>query len=127
MLNEEDIQKEDYEHAQAVWTGFNMKTMRGYHDVYFQGDVTQLANVMENFRDMMHGNFGLDPCHYPTAPAMSWDNMLKMTGVKLELISNLEMHEFVERGKRGGVSTITKRYAKANNKYMPSKYLRESR
>lgn len=82
-----------------------MRTMGEFHDDYLEGDVTQLADVMENFRYMMHGNFGLDPCHYPTAPAMSWDNMLKMTGGKIEPISDLEMYEFVEKGKRGGVST----------------------
>ena len=44
--------------------------------------------------------------------------MLKMTGVKLEKISNIDMYLFIEKGLRGGISYIAKRYAKANNKYM---------
>ena len=43
--------------------------------------------------------------------------MLKMTGVKLEKISNIDMSLFIEKGLRGGVSYIAKRYARANNKY----------
>ena len=41
-----------------------------------------------------------------------------MTGVKLEKISDNDKYLFIEKGTRGGASYITKRYAKANNKYM---------
>ena len=44
--------------------------------------------------------------------------MLKMTGVKLEKLSDIDMYLFVEKELRGGISYIAKRYAKANNKYM---------
>ena len=56
--------------------------------------------------------------------------MLKMTGVKLEKISDIGKYLFIEKGLRGGISYIAKRYAKANNKYMndyepkkPSKFI----
>ena len=44
--------------------------------------------------------------------------MLKMTGVKLELISDVDRQLFIEKGTRGGISYIAHRYAKANNKCM---------
>ena len=44
--------------------------------------------------------------------------MLKMTGVKLEKISDIDKYLFIEKGIRGRISYIAKRYAKANNKYM---------
>ena len=46
------------------------------------------------------------------------DAMLKMTGVKLEKVSDIDQYLFIEKGTRGGISYIAKRYAKANNKYM---------
>ena len=44
--------------------------------------------------------------------------MLKMKGIKLEKISNIDQYLFIEKGTRGGISYIAKRCAKANNKYM---------
>ena len=62
--------------------------------------------------------YGLDPCHYFSSPGLSWDAMLKVTGVNLEKISDIEKYLFIEKGLKGGISYIAKRYAKANKKYM---------
>ena len=55
-----------------------------------------------------------------SAPVLSWDAMLNMTKVKLELILDSDMYIFFEKGMRGGVSYISNRYSKANNKYLKS-------
>ena len=130
-LNERGITDEDYEHAKNVWDVFEMKTLQEYHDLYNETDVLLLADVFENFRNICLKIYKLDPAHYLTAPGLAWDACLKMTGVNLELLSDVDMLLMVERGIRGGVSMISNRYGRANNKYMedkfnpsePSKYL----
>ena len=44
--------------------------------------------------------------------------MLKMSGVRLRLIDDIDMHLFIERGMRGGISYIAKRYCRANNEFV---------
>ena len=44
--------------------------------------------------------------------------MLKMTGINLELITDIDMYQMVEKGLRGGTSYIANSYSKPNNKYM---------
>ena len=76
-----------------------------------------LADLFEKFFDTYLKYYELDPCYF-SSPGLSWDVMLKMTGVKLEKISDTDQYLFIEKGTRGGISYIAKRYAKANNKYM---------
>ena len=77
-----------------------------------------LADVFEEFISTCLNYYGLDPCHYFNAPGLSWDAILKMTGVKLEKISDIDQYLFIEKGTRGGISYIAKRYAKVSNKYI---------
>lgn len=117
-LSNSDISKEDYDHALNIWNKFNIKNMGEYHDLYLKSDVLLLADVFESFRNTCMNAYKLDPCHYYTAPGLSWDAMLFKTGIKLELISDIDIYNFIEKGIRGGISVITHRHAKANNKYM---------
>ena len=42
--------------------------------------------------------------------------MLKMTGVKLENISDIGIYLFIEKGLRGEISYVSERFSKTNNK-----------
>ena len=108
----------DYLHAKLIWKTFKCETFQDYHDLYMETDVLLLADVFENFRTVCLENYGLDPAHYYTAPGLSWDAMLKKTKVELELLTNVDMYRFFELGIRGGISVVSHRYAKANNKYL---------
>ena len=109
---------EDYQQAVKVWGTFECKTFLDYHNIYLQSDVLLLADVWSAFRETCYKNYNLDCLYYYTAPGLSFDAMLKFTKVELELFTEIEMYEFCEQGIRGGLSQISKRYAKANNKYM---------
>ena len=92
------ISNEDYLTCKKIWNEFNMKNMGDYHDHYLKKDVLLLADVFEKFIDTCLKFYGLDPCHYFSSPGLSWDAMLKMTGVKLEKIFYIDMYLFIEKG-----------------------------
>ena len=71
--------------------------------------------MFENFRKVCQEKYGLDQARSYSAPGLSWDTLLKKTGVELELLTEMDMHLFIEQGMRGGISMVSKRHAKVNN------------
>ena len=97
VLNDQDITNDEYDHAKKVWKTFKLKNMDEYHDLYLGSDVLLLTDVFENFRKTCMQYYKLDPCHYFTSPGLSWDAMLKMTNIKLELMVDIEMSNSLKR------------------------------
>ena len=102
-LKNEDISEKDYEKAKNIWDTFNIKRLGEYHDLYLKTDALLLCDVFENFINTCLNYYVLDPCHYFSSPGLAWDAMLKMTGIKLELISDIGMYLFIEIAMRGGI------------------------
>jgi len=124
-LNDEPLSVEDYERAQNIWTFFKIENLHQYHDHYLLSDVLLLADVFEHFRQDVLQKHGLDCLYYPTLPSLAWSMALKHTGAQLDLITDEAIYLTFENSIRGGISTISNRYAKANNPlvdgYDPSK------
>ena len=130
ILNDQHITNDECNHAKEVWNTFMIRTLGDYHDLYLVSNMLLLTDISENFRKTYMQYYKLDPCHYFTSPGLSWDAMLKMTNIKLELMTDIDMFQFIEKGMRSGVSYIANRYGNAKNKYMkeynekaPSKYI----
>lgn len=121
-LTKTDITDEEYEHAQLVWDKMNIKTMGDYHDLYLMCDVLLLVDVFERFREVSMESFDLDPAQYFTLAGMCWSACLKMTKVQLELLTDVDQYQMIERGIRGGVAMMITRHAEANNPYIPETF-----
>ena len=106
-LNNEHITDEDYEHAQKVWSTFNIKNLGEYHDLYVQSDTALLADVFENFRDKCIEIYELDPAHFLSAPGLAWQACFKKTQVELELLTDNDKLNMLEKGTRGGMCQAT--------------------
>ena len=88
--------------------------MGEYHDLYLKTDILLLHDVSEKFSNVCLSDYGLDTSHYFSSPGLAWDSMLEITGVKLEKSNNIDAHLFLEKGMRGGITNISKRYAKSD-------------
>ena len=110
--------EKDYLQAVKTWNNFEMKSMGYYHDLYLKTDVLLLADVFEKFINRSLEFYKLDLSYYFSSPGLSWDAVLRMAEIKLEPISDIDKYYFVERGLRGGISYISKKFSEANNKFM---------
>ena len=72
--------------------------------------VLLLADVFEPFRKTCLRHYNLDPAHYYTSPGLAWDACLKTTGQELQLLHDYDMLMMFERGIRGGITHISRRY-----------------
>jgi hypothetical protein len=118
-LKMEHISDFDYCHAHSVWNAFNIHSLGEYTDLYLKCDVLLLCDVFENFRNLSLKYYKLDPAHYITSASLSWDAMLLLTSIKLDLIDDIDIYQMLEKGIRGGLVQSSLRHAKANNKYLP--------
>ena len=92
-----------------------MKNMVEYHDNYLKRDVLILVDIFEKCVNWPLKIYKLAPSHYFSCPELTWDAVLKMTEVKLELISKIDLHYFIEKGMRGGISYSCNRFSEANS------------
>jgi hypothetical protein len=127
-LTNQGITDKEYEHAQQVFSFFNCQNLEDYHKLYLWTDVYLLADIFEAFRKTAFEQYRIDPAHYVSAPAFSWDALLlskwdsELGGSPawyIELLTDSDMYNFVDCAKRGGISTCINRLAQANNPYLP--------
>ena len=92
----------DYEHAICVWEAFGCETIGDYHDV-LQLDVLLLADFFEKFRHTCLVYYKLDPVHYYTTPGLA---CVHLECVDLQLITDENIYNMIEKSIRGGISMI---------------------
>ena len=102
-LQDKHISEKDYLHAQEVYKEFNCQSLLDYMQLYVKTDTILLADLFQNFRKTAFKTYGLDPVHYISLPSYGRDAMLKLTGVEIELISDPDVFNLVNRGIRGGM------------------------
>ena len=78
-------------------------------------DVLLIADIFEHFRWTKYASHRLDCLHFITLPSLAWAMALKHTDAKLDLIADPQAYLMIENNMRGGIATIFKRYACANN------------
>lgn len=119
-----DISEEDYLYACFIYEEFNCMNMGDYSDLYLKVDCCLLTCIFEKLRNdcLAPDTYQLDPAHFLSAPSFSWCALLKLTKVKINLISDLSMLEFIKRGIRGGLTQASCRFMEAHNHYIDSSY-----
>ena len=104
----------DYDFALNVYKKFKCRNLYDYTILYNHTDTLLLAEIMMVYRKVIQDNFKIDVNHFQGIPALAYNLMLKISKVKLELISDPEMSEFFRSSIRGGMSFIANRKVKSD-------------
>ena len=116
-LQMKHISEKEYKHARKVWEIFDIKTLGEYHNLYVQADIAQLSDVSESFRSVCLKEYQLDPAYFVSTPSLALEAMLKITKVQIELFTDIDMVLMTEKGIRGGLTQVIRKYGIGNNKY----------
>ena len=119
-LQLKNITNDEYNHAKKVWEHFEIKTLGDYHELYVQADTAQLSDIFEIFRSLCLKEYQLDPAYFVSTPSLAFKAMLKITKAKTELVTGIDMILMSEKGIRGGLTQVIRKYVVANNKYLPN-------
>ena len=116
-LHNRNISNNEYKHAIKVFKTFKCENLLEYSILYLKTDICHLSDVFQKFSNFAYETYNLDPRHSFTLPRFSWQSMLKMTKIELELISDSDINLFLMDTIRGGICQVNKKHVIANNIY----------
>ena len=102
-LKLDNITKEDYDKTLVICKKLNYKNIKEYLDIYLKLDICLQADIYNVFRINIWDKFELDCSKYITSCSLSLDLMLKYTGVKIKLIRDISIFDYVNSSILGGV------------------------
>ena len=102
-LKLDGISKEDYNKTLEIYKKLNCKNIKEYLDIYLKLDICLQADIFNVFRKCIWNKFEIDCSKYITSCSLSLDLMLKYTGVKIELIRDISIFDYVNSSILGGI------------------------
>ena len=102
-LKLDNISEEDYNKTLEIYQKLNCKNIKEYMDIYLKLDICLQADIFNVFRNTIWNKFEIDCSKYITSCSLSLDLMLKYTGVKIELIRDISIFDFVNSSILGGI------------------------
>ena len=110
-LKLEGISKEDYNKTLEIYRNLNCKNIKEYLGIYLKLDICLQADIFNVFRNTIWDKFEIDCNKYITSCSLSLDLMLKYTGVRIELIKDILIFDYVNDSIFGGICIASQNIA----------------
>ena len=110
-LKLDNISEEDYDKTLEIYEKLNCKSIKEYLDIYLKLDICLQTDVFNAFRKCIWDKFEIDCSKYITSCSLSLDLMLKYTGVKIELIRDISIFDYVNSSILGGICIASQNIA----------------
>ena len=102
-LKLDNISKKDYDKTLEIYKKLNCKNIKEYLDIYLKLDICLQSHIFNVFRKCIWDKFEIDCSKYITSCSLSLDLMLKYTKVKIELIRDILIFDYVNSSILGGI------------------------
>ena len=102
-LKLDNISEKDYDKTLKIYKKSNCKNIKEYLDTYLKLDICLQADIFNVFRKCIWDKFEIDCSKYITSCSLSLDLMLKYAGVKIELIRDISIFDYVNSSILGGI------------------------
>ena len=102
-LELDNISEKDYDKTLEIYKKLNCKNIKEYWDIYLKLDICLQADIFNVFRNCIWDKFEIDCNKYITSCSLSLDFMLKYTEVKIELIRDISIFNYVYSSILGGI------------------------
>ena len=109
------ISEKDYYKTLGIYKKFKCKNIKEYLDIYLKLDICLQADIFNVFRKCIWDKFEIDCSKYISSCSLSLDLMLKYTGVKIELIRNINIFDYVNSSISGGICISSQNIADDKN------------
>ena len=110
-LKLDNITKEDYDKTLEIYKKLNCKNIKEYLDIYLKLDICLQSDIFNVFRNCIWDKFEIDCSKYTTSCSLSLDLMLKYTEVKIELIRDISIFDYVNSSILGGICIASQNIA----------------
>ena len=114
-LRLDNISEKDYNKTLEIYKKLNCKNIKEYLDIYLKLDICLQADIFNVFRKCIWDKFEIDCSRYITSCSLSLDLMLKYTGVKIELIRDISIFDYVNSSILGGICIASQNVADDKN------------
>ena len=114
-LKLDSISKEDYNKTLEIYKKLNCKNIKEYLDIYLKLDICLQADIFNVFRNTIWDKFEIDCSNYITSCSLNLDLMLKYTEVKIELIRDISIFDYVNSSILGGICITSQNIADDKN------------
>ena len=102
-LKLDNISEKDYYKTLEIYEKLNCNNIKEYLDIYLKLDICLQADIFNVSRNTVWNKFEIDCSKYITSCSLSLDLMLKYTGVKIELIRDISIFDYVNSSILGGI------------------------
>ena len=114
-LKLDNISEEDCDKTLEIYKKLSCKNVKEYLDIYLKLDICLQSNIFNVFRNTIWNKFEIDCSKYITSCSLSLDLMLKYTGVKIELIRDISIFDYINSIILGGICIASQNIADDKN------------